>query len=87
MALVLAQPFLQVEVVELLAPQHSRQRLAVHPALIFAQRLRRDPLVEFVRISDPALEYLLEALEGVVRRAAASRKRTVWLPPPGTSST
>ena len=43
MTLVLAQPFLQVEVVILLAPQHSRQRLAVHPALIFAQRLRRDP--------------------------------------------
>ncbi len=65
MALVLAQPLLQVEVVVLLAPQHSRQRLAVHPALIFAQRLRRDPLVEFVRVADPAFEYLLEIAEGI----------------------
>ena len=37
---VLAQPELQIEVVVLLAPQHARQRLAVHPALIFGQRLR-----------------------------------------------
>ena len=60
MALVLAQPVLQIEVVVLLAPQHSRQRLAMHPALIFGQRVGRDPLVEFVGIGDPALEYLLE---------------------------
>ena len=68
MALVLEQPFLQVEVVILLAPQHSRQRLAVHPALVFAQRLRRDPPVEFVRVGHPAFEDLLEALEGIVHR-------------------
>ena len=40
----------------------------MHPALVFAQRLRRDPLVEFVRVGDPAFEYPLEAAEGVVRR-------------------
>ena len=68
MALVLDQPLLQVEVVVLLAPQHSCQRLAVHPPLILAQRLRRDPPVEFVCVSDPAFEYPLEAAEGVVRR-------------------
>ncbi len=39
MTLVLAQPALQIEVVVLLAPQHSRQRLAMHPALVFGQRL------------------------------------------------
>jgi hypothetical protein len=35
---VLAQPALEVEVVELLAPQHARQRLAVHAPLVLAQR-------------------------------------------------
>ena len=66
MALVLLQPSLQIEVVVLLAPQHARQRLAVHPALIFVQRGRRDPLVEFVGVGDPAFEHLLEAAEGIV---------------------
>ncbi len=68
MALVLDQPLLQVEVVILLAPEHPRQRLAVHPALVFAESFRRDPPVEFVRVSDPALEDPLEALEGIFRR-------------------
>ena len=84
----LAQPELEIEVVVLLAPQHARQRLAVHPALIFGQRLRRDPLVEFVRIGDAAIEDLLEAAEGIVESGSASRrKRMVSLPPPGTSQT
>ena len=66
MALVLAQPALQVEVVELLAPQHSGQRLAVHAALIFVQRLGRNPRVELVGVGDAALEDLLEAAERVL---------------------
>ena len=37
MALVLGQPALQIEVVELFAPEHSRQSLPVHPPLIFVQ--------------------------------------------------
>ena len=37
MALVLAQPALEVEVVKLLAPQHARQRLAVHAPLVVVQ--------------------------------------------------
>ena len=65
MALVLAQPSLEVEVVELLAPQHARQRLAVHAPFIVVQRLRRNPIVEFVRVRDPALECLLEPAEGI----------------------
>jgi hypothetical protein len=68
MALVLGQPELQVEVIVLLAPEHPRQRLAVHPALVFAESAGRDPVVEFVRVSDAALEDLLEALEGILRR-------------------
>ena len=38
MALVLAEPPLEIEVVVLLAPQHAGQRLAVHAALVVAQR-------------------------------------------------
>ena len=37
MALVLAQPALQVEIVELLGPEDSRECLAVHAPLIFIQ--------------------------------------------------
>ena len=64
MTLVLAQPLLQVEVVELLAPQHARQRLAVHPALILVQRVGRNPLVEFVGVGDAACAHLLETAKG-----------------------
>ncbi len=63
---VLLQPLIQIEVVVLLAPEHPRQRLAVHPPFIFVQRLRRNPLVEFVRVGDPAFEYLLETAKGIV---------------------
>src|SRR5213594_4372609 len=63
---VLLKPSIYVEVVVLLAPQHSRQRLAVHPAFIFVQRLRRDPIVELVSVGDPALEYLVEPAKGIV---------------------
>ena len=62
-ALVLAQPALQVEVVELLAPHHSGERLPVYPALVVAERLWRDPLVELVGVGDPGLEHTLEAVE------------------------
>ena len=33
----LVQPAIEVEIVILLGPQHSGQRLAMHPTLIFAQ--------------------------------------------------
>ena len=62
----LLEPSIQVEVVVLLAPQHAGQRLAMHPALIVGERLRRDPLVEFVGVGDPALERLLEAAKGLI---------------------
>ena len=65
MTLVLAQPLLQVEVVVLLAPQQSRERLTMHPALIFGQRTGRNPLVEFISVSDAAREGLLETAERV----------------------
>jgi len=86
MTLVLGEPPLEVEVVELLAPQHAGQRLAVHPALVLAQRWRRDPLVELVGVRDPVFEGPLESSKGSVGLAAASRRRIVSLPPAGTSS-
>src|SRR5678815_4492225 len=88
MALVLTQPLLQVEVVELLTPQHSRQRLAMDSALIFVQRFRRNPLVEFVGVGDPAFEYLIERAKGIfylsgrqtqANRLAASGRNIEWI--------
>ena len=66
MTAMLAQPVLQVEVVVLLRPQHARQRLPVHSALILVQGLRCDPLVEFVGLGDPPVESSLEPVEGIV---------------------
>ena len=64
MALVRAQPPLQVEVVELFAPQHAGERLAMHAPLVLAERGRRDPLVELVGVADSAREDLIDVLEG-----------------------
>ena len=66
MTLVLLKPSIQIEVVVLLAPQHARQRLAVHPPFILVQRRRRNPIVELVSVGDPALEDLVEAAEGLL---------------------
>ena len=66
MTLVLAQPLLQIEVIVLLGPEHSRQRLAMHQALIFVQRAGRNPLVELIGVSDPAFEYRIESTKGVI---------------------
>ena len=85
MTAVLAQPEFEIEVVVLFAPQHSGQRLTVHPPLIFGQRTGRNPLVEFIRIGEAAVEYILEAGEGVVAVGMRVRRsRIVVLPPPGT---
>ena len=83
---VLLKPAIHIEVVGLLGPQHAGERLAVHAALIFVQRGRRNPFVEFVRIGDPVLKIAVEAAECLRDRPAAIRRRTVWLPPAGTSS-
>ena len=61
----LLKPLIDVEVVVLFAPQHSGQRLAMHPALILVELGRRDPLVEFVRFVEPSLKYLVEVFESV----------------------
>ena len=62
---VLLKPSIQIEVVVLLAPEHAGQRLAVHPALIFVQRVGRNPIVEFVGVGDPAFEYPIETAKGI----------------------
>src|SRR6195256_4306694 len=59
------QPAVEVEIVVLLAPQHSRQGLAVHATFILAQRRWGDPLVEFVGIGQASSKYLVERSEGV----------------------
>src|SRR6266699_6909276 len=66
MTLVLLKPSIDIEVVVLLAPQHAGQRLTVPPALVFVQRLRRNPIVEFVGVGDAALECLLEPAKRLV---------------------
>ena len=65
MALVLSQPLLQVEIVELLAPEQSSQRLPVHPAFVFVQRVGRNPVVEFVGVGDAAFERLFETAKSI----------------------
>jgi hypothetical protein len=61
---VLDQPLIQIEVVVLLAPQHARQCLAVHPSFIFVQRVRRKALVEGVGY--PTINELLKNAKGIV---------------------
>ena len=58
--------------VELLAPQHARQRLAMHAPFIVGQRLRRNPIVEFVGVRDPVLECLVEPVEGIADLESAN---------------
>ena len=70
MRLVLLQPAVQVEVVVLLRPQHPRERLAVDPALVLAQRAGRDPVVELVGVLEPLPERLLERRSELAARRA-----------------
>ena len=83
MGLVLLQPLLQVEVVELLAPQHAGQRLPVHAALILVERRRRDPLVEFVRLAQPLFEDRIEIAEGIARQSRSEAQAYRPAPPGG----
>ncbi len=75
MCVVLLQPPVQVEVVELLRPEHAGERLAVYAALVLAERARRDPVVELVGIEDPLAEGVLEVgAERLARRAGGQAK-------------
>jgi len=57
---------IQIEVVVLLGPEHPRQRLAVHAPFIVVERVRRNPLVEFVRVGDSAVKYPFETVKGII---------------------
>src|SRR6516165_11723851 len=50
MRLVLLEPAVQVEIVVLLAPKHSRKRLAINATFILVQRMRSDPVIELVGV-------------------------------------
>jgi len=65
MAIVFDQPLLQVEVIELLAPEYSCQSLAMYPALIFIQGLGSDPVIKFISLGDPFLESRFESVERI----------------------
>src|SRR5688572_5484726 len=60
MRLVLLQPPVYVVVVVLLRPEHPREGLAVHAALVLVQRARRNALVELVGIEQALPERLRE---------------------------
>ena len=83
MTAVLAQPVLQVEEVELLGPEHARQRLAVNPALILAQRLRGDPVVELVGLGDAPRQSRRESAKCVVGRVTSQAKTDGLAPAAG----
>ena len=61
---VLRQPAIEVEVVVLLRPEHSGQRLADHPVLVLAEHVRRDAVVELVGLAQPVGEDTVELRTG-----------------------
>ena len=61
----LLQPTVEIEVVVLLAPQHSGQRLAVHATFVLAQRARGDPVIKLVRVSEARGKDLVKRVECV----------------------
>ena len=65
MTLVLLKPLIQIEIVVLLAPQHSRKRLMMYSTLVFAQRLWRDPCIELISVGDPAFECFFETTKRI----------------------
>ena len=56
----LTQPFIHIEEVVLLRPQHSGQCLPVYSAFIFSQLCRGNAVVELVRVRDPGIEIALK---------------------------
>src|SRR5690348_8536513 len=65
MSVVLIEPSIHIEMVVLLGPQHSSQRLTVDAPFILAQRTRRDSRIEFVRIGNPGRKDLIESSKSV----------------------
>ena len=86
MRVVLLEPAVDVEEVELLAPQHAGQRLAVDPALVLVQGGRRDPVVELVGLGEAAAKVASNPRPKASSASAAVERRRMT-PPAGTSST
>jgi hypothetical protein len=79
------QPFLDLVVVELLAPQHARERLALHTALILRHVLRAElGVVEGIRLRLPQRPSTCSAsASDCTVSVSDSRKVTVSVPPAG----
>ena len=84
--IVLLEPRVEIEIVVLLRPQHSGERLTMDAALVFAERCRRDAIVELVGFLLPLREDRVERRKGWLADAWLSRRRTTREPPAGTST-
>ena len=83
---VLAEPPVDVEEVELLRPEHSRERLPVDPALVLAQRAGGDLVVEIVGVGEARGDGRVEPpAERRCRRRGSEAQPHDLAPPAGTS--
>ena len=81
----LAQPFVEIEVVILLGPKHPGQRLAVDTTFIFAQDPSGDSVVELVGFRQTSSKYLVKRLECIrcwLERSGANVQPCCLLPEP-----
>ena len=79
------EPALDVVVVELLAPEHPRERLPHHARLVVGAGRRRQLRVELVRLAPPVGHDAAEVHPGRGGRAAGrSRRRSSTVSPAGT---
>jgi len=62
---VAVKPLRNVEVVELLIPEHPGERLALHSAHVFVCDARVDGVIERVRLADVPREDLVEVTKGI----------------------
>src|SRR5262249_16752536 len=60
MSPMLVEPFIQIKIVVLLCPEHSRKSLAHDISLIFAHRWRSDRIIEPIRLFYSGLENIIE---------------------------
>src|SRR5215467_4910439 len=63
MGLVFSQPFVEVKIVELLCPQHSRQSLTLNAFLVLAQRSRCDAVIKLVGFRLTSSECFIKCAE------------------------
>ena len=61
----LIKPAVEIEVVVLLAPQHSSECLPVNAALVFIQRGWSDPVIELIRVLQANGKCRVKGCEGI----------------------